>query len=186
MAMPALVRRWTRDDVLALPDDGSRYELIDGELLVTPSPRPVHQFAIVFLYDQLAPFVRDHQLGSVLMAPADLEIRRGEVYQPDLFVVPPGKDRVPSVWADFATPLLVVEISSPGTARYDRVVKRPAFQSAGVAEFWIVDLDSRLVERWRPDDDRPEILIDRLRWAPIGAAGILDLDLRSYFAALLD
>ena len=65
-------------------------------------------------------------------------------------------------------------------------VKRPAFQAAGVAEFWIIDLDSRVVERWRPADDRPEVLIDRLQWTPAGAAVGLDIDLRSLFAGLLD
>ena len=90
------------------------------------------------------------------------------------------------MWADFLTPLLVVEISSPGTARYDRVIKRPAFQGAGVAEFWIVDIDARLVERWRPADTRPEILIDRLVWTPPGATAGLELDLVAFFSALLD
>ena len=186
MAMPAPSRRWTRDEVLALPDDRMRYELVDGELLVTPSPRALHQLAVTALMQEIGPFVRTQGVGYLLSSPADLEIRPGELYQPDLFVVPTAAGRRPRLWADFLTPLLVVEISSLGTARYDRVIKRPAFQGAGVAEFWIVDIDARLVERWRPADARPEILIDRLVWTPPGATAGLELDLVAFFSTLLD
>lgn len=71
-------------------------------------------------------------------------------------------------------------------ARYDRVVKRPALQAAGVEEFWIVDLDARLVERWRPEDARPEILLERLTWKPDGASAGLAIDLVAFFAGVLD
>ncbi len=81
---------------------------------------------------------------------------------------------------------MVIEVSSPSTARYDRVVKRPAFQDAGVEEFWIVDLDARLVERWRPEDGRPDILLERLTWQPEGAPQPLDSDLAAFFAGVLD
>ena len=186
MAMPALARRWTREDVLELPDDGNRYELVAGELGVTPSPRSVHQDAILALYDRLAPFVRAHQAGHLSIAPADLQIRPGEIYQPDLFVVPLLDGRKPREWHECGTPLLVVEILSPTTARFDRTIKRPALQQAGVGEVWLVDLDARLVERWRPDDTRPEVLIERLDWRPVGVQASLDIDLGAYFAAVLD
>ena len=186
MAMPTLVRRWTRDEVLALPEDGIRYELIDGELLVTPSPRKVHQDAVAALLVEITHFIRARGIGEASIAPADLELRPGEIYQPDLFVTALVDGKPARDWADLPIPLLVVEISSPSTARYDRVVKRPAFQAAGVAEFWIVDLDSRVVERWRPADDRPEVLIDRLRWDPAGTSDGLEIDLRWLFSALLD
>lgn len=80
----------------------------------------------------------------------------------------------------------MIEVSSANAARYDRIVKRPAFQDAGVAEFWIVDLDARLVERWRPGDSRPEIVVRRLTWMPPGAATPLEIDLVAFFAELLD
>ena len=88
MGMPDVVRRWTREEVLALPDDGNRYELIDGELLVSPSPRRVHQLALTALFRRLDPFLTRHRLGTILMAPADLDFGRGYVVQPDLFVIP--------------------------------------------------------------------------------------------------
>lgn len=186
MAMPKVVRSWTRDEVLALPDDGNRYELVAGELLVTPAPRSLHQDAVLALYRWVEPFVRQHGLGHLSVAPADLKLRPGEINQPDLFVVPLVNGRRPRAWPEYRRPLLVVEVSSPATARYDRVVKRPAYQDAGVAEYWIVDLDARLVERWRPGDARPEVLTERLQWHPAGAPEPLALELPALFSDLLD
>ena len=67
-------------------------------------------------------------------------------------------------------PLLAVEVLSPSTARADRTVKRRLYQRAGVPEYWIVDLEARLVERWRPADERPEVLTDTLTWRPVSPA----------------
>ena len=182
MLMPQVSQPWTREAVLALPDDGNRYELVAGGLLVTPSPRSLHQDAVSLLAERIGPWVRAHTLGHIAHAPADLQLRPGEIYQPDLFVVPLVRGRKPLDWSEYRTPLLVIEVSSPATARYDRVVKRPAFQDAGVAEYWIVDLDARLVERWRPRDRRPEIVLDRLVWQPAPDAPSLEIDLPSLFA----
>ena len=63
--------------------------------------------------------------------------------------------------------LLVVEALSPTTARADRRIKRPIYQSQGIPEFWIVDIDARLLERWRPGHDRPEVITDVLEWQPM-------------------
>ena len=186
MAMPAPVRRWTREDLLALPDDGNRYELVAGQLLVTPAPRWSHQDAVLGLIRLLDPFVRTHAIGHLLTSPADLQLRPGEWYQPDLFVVPLIDGRRPRDWDEVRTPRLVVEVSSPSTARYDRAIKRPAFQEAGVEEFWVVDLDARLVERWRPTESRPEVLVRHLRWQPDGVPLPLEIDLRQFFAEVLD
>jgi Uma2 family endonuclease len=179
MVMPDLVRRWTREEVLALPDDGKRYELCDGELLVTPAPSVFHQVALMGLYDLIAPFVKSHGLGIALLSPADLQLGGGQLSQPDLFVVPflpPGRE-----WPDFPTPTLVVEVLSPSTARADRLVKRRRYQRAGIPEYWIVDPDARAIERWRPGDERPEILDERLIWQPVGATSPLELDLSTFF-----
>jgi Uma2 family endonuclease len=182
MAMLQTRRQWTREEVLALPDDRNRYELVAGELLVTPSPRAVHQDAVTSLFRLIDPYVSDHHIGHVSLAPADLELRPGEIYQPDLFVVPWVDGRKPRQWREYGVPLLVVEISSPSTARYDRVVKRSAFQSAAVSEYWIADIDARLFERWRPDDTRPEIALEQLVWHPDPAPEALTVDLHQYFA----
>jgi Uma2 family endonuclease len=182
MGMPDAVRRWTREEVLALPDDGNRYELIDGELLVSPAPRGLHQRAVWALYDRVAPFVRRHRVGVTGLAPADLDLESGQTVQPDLFVVSLLADgREPVEWPEFRVPLLVAEVLSPSTARYDRITKRLRFQRSGVGQYWIIDLDARVVERWCPDDERPEIVADRISWLPRGAPEPLAIELVEYF-----
>ena len=182
MGMPGTAGNWTREEVLALPDDGNRYELFDGELLVTPAPTAPHQIAVTLLFRALDPFVDRHEVGLTLTAPADLPLGGHQLSQPDLFVVPGlPEDRS---WERFPNPILVIEVLSPSTARYDRLVKRRRFQRTGIPEYWIVDLDARVVERWRPTDDRPEILDERVRWQPEGASEPLEIDLPRLFDAV--
>ena len=183
MAMPD-VARWTRAEVLALPDDGMRHELIDGELIVTPTPRVRHQEGVTAISRLLDPFVTAHAVGRCFCLPGDLEVLPGQVNQPDLFVVPPGPRF--SRWEDAPTPILVIEVASPSTARYDRGTKRRFYQRAGVPEYWIVDLDARLVERWRPDDLRPEVLDHDLTWQPAPEAPPLRIALDRFFAEVMD
>ena len=184
MGMPDLVRPWTRDEVLALPDDGNRYELIDGILLVTPAPRPVHQLALARLYDRLRPYVALHGLGELLWSPADLELERGYVSQPDLYVIDLDGRRPPADWSDVGVPCFVIEVLSPSTGRFDRAIKRPAYQRAGVGEYWIVDPAARLIERWQPADQRPEVCLSRAVWCPRSDLPPFELDLEEYFAAV--
>lgn len=187
MAMPALEPHyWTAAEVRELPDDGKRYECIDGELLVTPSPRGLHQLAIREIAFALHNFVKTHQLGEMLWSPADIELQPNTLVQPDIFVARPREGARVRAWTDIANLLLAIEVLSPSTARYDRVVKRMFFQRAGVEQYWIVDLDARLIERWRPDDVSPEILADELTWHPSGADEPLELNLHDLFAAICD
>jgi Uma2 family endonuclease len=182
MGMPDVVRRWTREEVLALPDDGNRYELIDGELLVTPAPRPVHQIAVLALLRRLDPYVARHHLGQIMLSPADLDFGRRYVAQPDLFVVSELDRRKLLDWRNYGIPIFIAEVLSPSTGRGDRKVKRPAYQRAGVGEYWIVDPDSRTVERWQPDDARPEICLVKAIWRPNPDIEPFELDLNEYFA----
>lgn len=183
MGMPELAR-WTREQVLALPDDGMRHELIDGELIVTPTPRVRHQEAVMELWQLLGPYLAAHGLGRCFCLPGDLEVEPGQVNQPDLFTVSPGSrfDR----WEDAPLPFLVVEVASPSTARYDRGLKRRFYQRAGVPEYWIVDLDARIVERWHPGDARPEVLDGMLTWQPDPDAVALSIDLAAFFSRVMD
>ncbi len=88
-------------------------------------------------------------------------------------------------WREVARPILAVEILSPGTAGRDCGVERRLYQQAEVPEYWIVDLDSRLVERWRPGDELPEILSETLTWQPAESGATLDLDLAAFFSEAL-
>jgi Uma2 family endonuclease len=179
MGMPDTAGKWTREMVLALPEDSNRYELFDGELLVTPAPTAPHQIAIAHLWEILLPFVRRHGLGRVLTSPADLSLGGQQLSQPDLFVV----SNIPEdrSWSRMPNPILVVEVLSPSSARFDRITKRRRFQLAGIPEYWIVDLEARVVERWRPGEDRPEILDERLPWHPAGAPEPLEIELPLLF-----
>lgn len=166
MGMPAHETEWTVEMVRALPDDGNRYELLDGALLVSPAPSYRHQAVLARLYDVIRPYVARHSLGWTRWSPADIEFSKRTVLQPDLFVVPDEGTGEPQSWKDVKRLLLVVEGLSSSTARTDRMLKRPEYQKAKVPEYWILDIDARLVERWRPDDDRPEVIGEVLEWHP--------------------
>ena len=186
MAMPAPTPvhrppRWTIEQLYALPNDGTRHEIIEGELFVTPAPSLVHQNAASELLVLLRGYLLEHRVGRVFVAPADVEVSDDTVVEPDLFVTPRMPPPWPRAWNWRRGMLLAVEILSPGSARADRQVKRRLYQRLGLPEYWIVDLDARLIERWRPEDARPEMLIEELRWAAEGAGEPLVVDLGQYF-----
>jgi Uma2 family endonuclease len=186
MGMSAKTTEWTATMARSLPDDGNRYEVLDGELFVTPAPTASHQRIVGELFVRLREYVRQHPLGEALFSPADIEFSSRRLLQPDLFVVPNvGAARVRD-WSEIKTLVLAVEVVSPSTARADRHRKRIIYQSQHVPEYWIVDGDARLVERWRPDDDRPEIVAEELMWRPPGDVAPLVIDLPRLFADALD
>lgn len=177
MSMVTDARPVTRADLLALPDDGLRHELVSGVHVVTPAPRADHQRVLARLYDAIRPYIARHALGEILWSPADLAFGEDEVLQPDLFVVPPAY--AGAAWELIAGVTLVIEVLSPGTARYDRGLKRDRYQRAGVPEYWVVDPEARLIERWRPADERPEVLREAITWQPAGADETLVIPLES-------
>jgi len=187
MGMPLSSRprgRYTLQEFERLRDaapPGPRYEFVDGEILVTPSPNLVHQRIIVLLTVILEPFVRATGIGQLVVSPFDVRLGTSHVLQPDVLVRSPGD--VQSGRIDAARELrLAVEVVSPGSARYDRVDKRPRYQEERVEELWLIDPESELVERWTPDDQRPEVVADTLVWRPIGTSESLSIDLVALFA----
>lgn len=175
---------WTRDMVLALPDDGRRFELLEGELLATPAPSARHQDAVLALIRRLDPWVRSRRAGHLSAAPCDLELGGGNVVQPDVFVVPLIGGIPPRTWSEYGVPLLVVEVLSPSSARADRITKRLGYQRTGVGEYWVVDIDAMIVERWRPSDGRPEVIHDVLTWQPDPELPALSISLPELFAEI--
>ena len=185
MGMPALSREVTTiDALLALPEDGLRHELLDGVHVVTPSPSLLHQVALREFSLALLEALKGQVHLQLLWSPADIVLGPRTLVQPDLFVVRQQPDRPLRTWEDVGVPVLAVEILSPSTAARDRGAKRRIYQEAGVAEYWIVDLDARLVERWRPEDARPEVLSEALTWTIPGAAAPLTIDLPRLFATM--
>jgi len=181
MRMPDTTARWTPAQVRALPEDGNRYELIGGELVVTPAPGRPHQAAVTALLVRILPYLQAARTATAYVSPADLGSGDREILQPDIFVLPAGAG-TSTEWPDISALLLAVEVLSPSTARYDRYLKRIRYQRAGVPEYWIVDIDARIVERWRPEDARPEILTGHLTWQPDPERPALEIDLGELFA----
>ena len=163
--------------VRALPDDGHRYELISGELVVTPAPRALHQVAI----SELEAILRRPALdrgAHLLLSPADISLGDDEILQSDLFICRTSSGRPPHDWSDISSLLLVAEFVSPSSARYDRTVKRIRYQRARVPDYWVVDVSARAIERWRPESDEPDVLTDRIEWTGFS------IDLPAMFRAI--
>ena len=159
---------YTADMVRAMPDDGNRYEVVYGELLVTSAPRPWHQVVVHRLSVAIELYLRSHPVGVLLTSPADISWGRDVLVQPDLFVVDAEEART-LTWSRMRTLLLVAEVLSPSSARADRFVKRLRYREAGVPLYWVVDGDERSVEVWTPSDDFPVLERTRLVWHPEGA-----------------
>ncbi len=140
MAMAIETKRWTLEELHRLPDDGNKYELVRGELFVTPAPAPDHEIVLANLTGILGPFVTAHKLGAVFHPRAVLRFDGSEV-EPDLMVrrQPPAN----TPWEKWPTPTLVVEVVSPTTRRRDRQNKREFYLDAGVDEYWIIDPETR-------------------------------------------
>jgi Uma2 family endonuclease len=184
MGMPAHQHtEWTVEMVHELPDDGNRYEVIDGELLVSPAPSFLHQRAILQLYRILFPYVAS--IGQeALLAPAAVRFSKRREVQPDLLVLPLKDGRPVERFEDVGVLTLAVEALSPSSIRADRYLKRQLYQDERVPEYWIVDADTRIIERWRPDNEESEVLSTTLLWQPLASRDPLAIDLTTYFRAV--
>ncbi|HEY7647608.1 MAG TPA: Uma2 family endonuclease [Methylomirabilota bacterium] len=136
----------TYEDYCALPDDGLRYEIIEGFLFSEPSPRRAHQQVAANLLMVLRAHVREHNLGEVYIAPFDVILSRRTVVVPDLVFVTRDRADIVTERAVEDTPDLIIEILSPGTARRDRVAKLNAYARRGVPHYWLVDPVARTLE----------------------------------------
>jgi Uma2 family endonuclease len=144
----------TYEDYCGLPDDGRRYEILEGELTVTPSPSRSHQEFAANLLVVLKPFVTARGLGQVFIAPFDVILERTSVVVPDLLFV--GRERLEIVTERGVegAPDLIVEILSPGTARRDRREKAQLYARHGVRHYWLADPDARALETLELDGGR--------------------------------
>ncbi len=174
----------TIEELLALPDDGLRHELLDGVHVVTPAPEYAHQGVLGEFYFALRKALEGQDELQVLTSPADIVLSPRTLVQPDVFVVRKEPGKLVKKWSEVGVPVLAIEFLSPSTAARDRGAKRRIYQRAGVAEYWIVDLDARLVERWAPGDERPEVVNQELVWKPLPAV-TARLDLPTLFARVL-
>ena len=164
MVMP-LARHATIADLAAMPDDGQRYELVRGELLVTPAPGIEHQTIVSRLFGELLIYLRPHGLADQLLtAPADITLAPDTVVQPDLFVADTAAGKRTKKWTDITKLFLTVEVSSPTTSRFDREIKRPEYQRYGIPHYWIVDCGRQHIEVWTPGAQASVVERERLAW----------------------
>lgn len=168
---------YTAEMVRNMPDDGTRYETVYGELLVSPSPRPRHQVVGARILAALFRYLEEHPGAQALYAPADLSFGRDDVLvQPDIFVLRP-EDASPHQWDQVGRLSLAIEILSPSTARHDRFAKRRLYQELGADEYWVVDPDGGAIEVWTPDAHFPRVETQSIEWSAPGARAPLGLDI---------
>lgn len=176
--MATVEKQWTLAEVHSLPDDGNKYELVRGELFVTPPPRYHHESIGARLAAHVVPYVMREGLGLAFQGHAVMRYDGSEV-GPDLMVRAdhrgPGAD-----WDNAPVPTLIVEIQSPSTRRRDREQKRRLYLEAGVPEYWMIDPEHRSVTIVRPGQ-ADDVVTGALTWQPSGAASALNFDVGSLF-----
>lgn len=173
--------QWTLAELHRLPDDGNKYELVRGELFVTPAPTPLHENVLARLTEILFPYVKRHALGSIYHPRSVLRFGGSEV-EPDLMVRQPWPT-ASGRWEDAPVPILVVEVLSDSTRRRDLRQKRDFYLDAGVAEYWVLDPEARtahVVRRGMPDLAPSE----QLEWLPAGVSEALMIDVRRLISFL--
>ena len=183
MLMAPATEAWTLDQVHRLPDDGNRYELLDGELFVTPPPSPSHELLASRLRSILEPYVRQHHLGDLFGPRAVVRLLGAEV-EPDL-MIRTSVTAAPDSWDDMPVPLLVVEVLSRTTSRRDLVQKRSYYRRIGVADYWIVDGVTRTIRTVTATGEYDAVTGTELVWQPRGAAEALIVDVAAYFRGAL-
>jgi Uma2 family endonuclease len=177
--MATATKRWTLEELHSLPDDGNKYELIHGELFVTPPPTDDHETIAARLTRILDPYVAQHGLGLVYHPRAVLRFEKSEV-EPDLMVRQPQHDRTAD-WDRAPIPILVIEILSPYTRRRDQLQKRDFYMmDVGVPEYWIVDREQSSITQLRPGVEEHVTRV-HLTWSPAGVTTPLTFDLAAVF-----
>jgi Uma2 family endonuclease len=152
MSVPESLR-FTYEDYVLLPED-RRYEVIDGELYLTPAPTPFHQLVKSRIERLLQDHVESAELGIVLDAPCDVVLSRFDVLQPDIFFISSSRRGVIGEKFISEGPDLVVEVLSPGTRKRDRIFKAKRYARFGVREMWIADPDKKSMEVFVNTEER--------------------------------
>jgi Uma2 family endonuclease len=160
----------TVEQVLAMPDDGQRHELVYGELLVSPAPNLRHQWIVGSLFALLREYCLRERIGRAFGAAADITWGREDtLVQPDVFVLG-ARDSHVNEWRDAHDILLVAEVLSPSTRHHDRYRKRIVYRDRGVPLYWIIDPEEGAAEVWTPEASFPVYEESTLLWNPEGAS----------------
>lgn len=176
MAMASHTAHWTIRDLDELPDDGNKYEVVRGDLFVTPAPTRGHETIANRLTTLLLPYVTRNRLGAIFRPRAILRFDESQV-EPDLMV---QADDASFTWDNAPAPVLVVEIVSPSTRWRDVGPKRDLYMDAGVDEYWIVDSEARTIRSIRRD--RNDIVArDQIVWTAPSVSESLVIDVEEVF-----
>lgn len=172
--------RWTYAEFARLPSDGNRYEIIAGELCVTPAPRPLHQEIVSELATLLRGHASAHDLGWVMVGPIDVLLAEGDYLEPDLVFVRRERKGILTDRGVEGPPDLVVEVASPSTGDRDRGVKRERYLHYGVPEYWVVDPSAGRIDVHR-STGTADVHDTTLSWSPSADAPPLSIDVPSLF-----
>ncbi|MDQ2784290.1 MAG: Uma2 family endonuclease [Chloroflexota bacterium] len=169
----------TYADYETFPDDGNRYEIIDGEVSVSPPPITPHQWASGELTWFLGSHVRARGLGHLFYAPFAVRLSPHDVLEPDVLFISEAKMSLVDRRGMDGVPDLCIEIASPSTRKHDRTVKYERYAYFGVPEYWIVDADARTVEVFSLKDHIYTLLVIARGDEVIISRVLPDLDLRA-------
>ena len=179
--------QWTYDDYLRLPEDGTRYEIIEGILYMANAPAYDHQHAVGEIFGEIRKFVKEKNLGITLTAPFEVHLyEKTRPVQPDVLFI--ANDRKPEANAQVfkGSPDLVVEVISPSSLRIDQHIKFGAYEQAKVREYWLVDPKTRSVEVYSLPKEGPEYVLlgqfsnnEKMKSAVLEG---LEIDVSSLFA----
>jgi Uma2 family endonuclease len=179
MGVAASSRPWTLEELHRLPDDGNKYELVRGELFVTPPPSVEHEYIGARLSRLLVPYVERHRLGYVMHPRAVVRLEGSEV-EPDIMVrAAPALGE--SDWEAAPLPILIVEVLSPTTRRRDLTQKKSFYLDAGIAEYWVVDPESRTITVMRRDTSTVVRESETVTWTPLRDAEALTFRVEELF-----
>ena len=178
MPLPSI----TWQDVQQMPDDGNRYEAIEGDIYMTPAPSIRHHRLTRALYDALKPLLHKPKCGELFWAPVGVEFpATGEGVQPDLMFVSSERREIIGEDGIVGAPDLAVEILSPSTASRDRSIKLRLYERQGVSEYWIVDPDENAVDVWRFGEERAHERFTEILPVRLGTERVGEIDLRVVF-----
>lgn len=181
--MSMTTRALTYDELLHMPDDGKRYEIIDGELYVSPSPIPKHQELSQRLSLLIGNHVQEHHLGKLYTAPLDVRLEEHDIVEPDLLFISTERMGIIGDTTINGAPDLIIEVLSPSTRTRDETLKAALYARSGVREYWLADpvAETLMIHaledgRWvaTGPEERPESRV---------LSG-LSIDVRKLFAAL--
>lgn len=148
----------TYQDYLNLPEDGNRYEIMNGELIMVPAPNTIHQDIILNIVEELRKFVKISQKGKLYIAPIDVVLSETNVVQPDILFIAKEHFNIITEKNISGAPDLIIEILSPSTGYYDLVEKKEIYEKFGVQEYWIVDPRKQRVEIYTNIENRFKLI----------------------------